>query len=520
MSTSNTNCLNPSEIAREEILDSLRAILADRRFASAERNARFLSYVVESALEGKTSEIKETVVATEVYGRANNYDPKADSIVRVEATRLRQKLRSYYENEGRHAPIRISLPSGSYVPQFERVEGLPEKVEPQSEPAPVITVSSLPDFQPPVPEPTSTFRLRPFALAATVGVAAVLLTIPIARGSRATIEPHDPDAIAAWKEGVALLSEDPHTGQTESGPPKTLLRAIERLEFAVARGPRFARAWATLSEAYDYASSYVGRDLAEDARRAEAAARNAIVYDDKLAAGHHMLGLVFKGVKWDFAQAEIAYRRALALDPHNSWAVIEYADLLWETGRVGQAAEEIRKARALLPAFPPLAVKEAEIQLNMGRPDAALATANSAIELNRTSLRAHVAAGVAHEMKGDIQQALERYEHVLAADPSDRRALPAYGYLLARSGQSARAREVLSRLEKMNSTVRNCAFQVAVVHAGLGEDKLALDWLERAWRTRQSHFPFASVEYRFRGLHSNPRFRELLNRVGLKPFPQ
>jgi hypothetical protein len=101
-------------VPKEEVLAHVAEILADRRFASAERNARFLRYVVERTLEGKAAEIKETVIAAEVYGRSTNYDPKTDSIVRVEATRLRQKLRSYYENQGQSSPLRIHLPSGAY----------------------------------------------------------------------------------------------------------------------------------------------------------------------------------------------------------------------------------------------------------------------------------------------------------------------------------------------------------------------------------------------------------------------
>src|SRR5688572_11121050 len=93
--------IQDESIQRDEILGHLRMVLADRRFASSERNASFLRYVIERTLEGKTEQIKETVIATEVYGRPIGYDPKSDSIVRVEATRLRQKLRTYYENEGR-----------------------------------------------------------------------------------------------------------------------------------------------------------------------------------------------------------------------------------------------------------------------------------------------------------------------------------------------------------------------------------------------------------------------------------
>lgn len=501
---------NPKqEIAREDVLAHLQQLLADRRFVTAERNAQFLRYVVEGALDGRSKEIKETVIATEVYGRSITYDPKTDSIVRVEASRLRQKLRNYYENEGKASAIRVHLPTGSYVPLFEKLDSahLPQDA--------LADVCPEPLAAPDVRRWRAFLTPRVFMLSALFA-AVISLSIQVAAKSNVAVA-SNPDALAAWSEGIALLQQDPHSGQTISGPPKTLLRAIERLEFAVVRDPKLAPAWATLSEAYDYASGFTGRDPAEDAGRAEAAARRAIALDNKLAAGHHMLGLALKGVKWDFARAEAAYQRALSLDPNNAYAVVEYADLLWETGRVEKAAEEIRSARALLPALPVLAVKQAEIELHLGRPDAAMVTAGSAIDLNRTYMRAHVALGMAYEMKGDSESALARYKGVLLANPSDRRALPAYGYLLARTGAVAQAREIAARLETINSTVRNCAFQVAVVYAGLGDDDLVLDWLEKAWRTRQAHFPFAAVELRFRRFHENVRFRELLSRAGLKP---
>src|ERR1700704_1271095 len=97
-------------VERDDILAHLQQILADRRFTAAERNAAFLRFVVHAKLDGKAGEIKETVIATEVYGRSSDYDPKADSIVRVEASRLRQKLRSFYESEGRNSGLRFHLP--------------------------------------------------------------------------------------------------------------------------------------------------------------------------------------------------------------------------------------------------------------------------------------------------------------------------------------------------------------------------------------------------------------------------
>jgi tetratricopeptide (TPR) repeat protein len=491
------------EVSKEEVLSHLEALLADRRFASAGRNAKFLRYVVERALEGKAGEIKETVIATDVYGRAGDYDPKTDSIVRVEATRLRHKLRSYYENEGRSAAVRIHLPSGAYIPRFEAA-GPPRDPETDNTLAPTLL---------PPPAPVER-RGRSRTWAVIASAALLILSIQIARAFRSDARP-DPEAVAAFEEGVALLQQDPHVGQAERGAPPILLRAIERLEFAVAKDPGFARAWATLAEAYDYAFPYVGRDPGEDARRAEAAARRAVAIDPKLSAGHHMLGLILFMMKWDFPAAELSYRRALELDPANVYAAIEYSDLLRETGRTEQAAELIRRSRALLPALPQLASKEAEIHLDFGRADAAVAAAHAALQLNRSYTRAYIPLGMAEETKGDTRSALTRYEYALSIDPLDRRALPAYGYLLARMGQTAKARDVVQRLEQINVTRRNCAFQVAMVFAGLGEDERALDWLERAWRTRQSHFPFAVVEPRFRALRNHPRFQELLAKAGL-----
>ena len=89
--------------------------------------------------------------------------------------------------------------------------------------------------------------------------------------------------------------------------PPTLARAIERYEFAIARSPNFAKGWASLAEAYDYASVYVGRDRDQDAKRAETAARRAIALDPKLAKGHAMLGLVLFCLRFDFKAAENSY---------------------------------------------------------------------------------------------------------------------------------------------------------------------------------------------------------------------
>jgi Tol biopolymer transport system component len=96
----------------------LDRILASATFSDAERASRFLRFVVESALDGHSSSIKESVIGVEVLGRSPSFDPKTDPIVRVEAGRLRARLGAYYQNEGKHDAILIDLPKGGYVPEF------------------------------------------------------------------------------------------------------------------------------------------------------------------------------------------------------------------------------------------------------------------------------------------------------------------------------------------------------------------------------------------------------------------
>ena len=80
---------------------------------------RFLKYVVETTLEGKRALIKEYVIALEVFDKSDAYDPREDSTVRTEASKLRARLSRYYEDEGREDPVIISVPKGGYVPDFK-----------------------------------------------------------------------------------------------------------------------------------------------------------------------------------------------------------------------------------------------------------------------------------------------------------------------------------------------------------------------------------------------------------------
>jgi TolB-like protein len=100
----------------DEVRAALERVLASPQFAAGGRASSLLRYLVEQTLAGRGDALKEYVVGVELFGRGDQFDPRIDTIVRVEARRLRGKLDDYYRGSGASDPLRIAIPRGSYVP--------------------------------------------------------------------------------------------------------------------------------------------------------------------------------------------------------------------------------------------------------------------------------------------------------------------------------------------------------------------------------------------------------------------
>lgn len=100
------------------IEEALACVLASRDFRSSERKRRFLQFVVRETMAGHADRIKAYTVAIDVFDRDPSFDPSTDPVVRIEAGRLRRCLEHYYMTDGAGDPVRITIPKGSYVPQF------------------------------------------------------------------------------------------------------------------------------------------------------------------------------------------------------------------------------------------------------------------------------------------------------------------------------------------------------------------------------------------------------------------
>jgi hypothetical protein len=122
----------PVSVSEAEVREQLNRIVESDLFRRSARMERFLTLAVERSLSGRPEELKEYILGRDVFNRGENYDPRTDSIVRVEAQRLRRKLRDYYEAQGVEDAVVIRLPPGSYVPVFEYRQPVRRRVASQA----------------------------------------------------------------------------------------------------------------------------------------------------------------------------------------------------------------------------------------------------------------------------------------------------------------------------------------------------------------------------------------------------
>ncbi|MDQ0503919.1 tetratricopeptide repeat protein [Xanthobacter agilis] len=168
---------DPSSEWEREVRAALARVLASADLCTSPRLAAFLRYVVEATLAGRAEQIKGYTIAVEALGRAPTFDPQADPIVRVEATRLRRALQNYYNTIGLADPLLIHIPKGGYVPQFEdRRASAPAAPPPEPVLPPEPQAGAEPGAVELDPPPPVRRKLGAVRLAAAAAVAGVLLT--------------------------------------------------------------------------------------------------------------------------------------------------------------------------------------------------------------------------------------------------------------------------------------------------------------------------------------------------------
>jgi Tol biopolymer transport system component len=186
------------------VLEHLNAVLTSDVFSGAARQRRLLQHLVERHIEGRTSELKEYSLGVEVFDRGEEFDPRLDPIVRVEASRLRSRLQKYYETSGAGAQLRIELPRGAYVPAFVAKSSANAAAPSSSLPpvqldtisAPPVEASTAAATSPvtPAPEPATRPQsaIRKIWLAPALGALIVAGGVAVWKASRPAPEPPPP----------------------------------------------------------------------------------------------------------------------------------------------------------------------------------------------------------------------------------------------------------------------------------------------------------------------------------------
>src|SRR5438093_6924849 len=289
---------------------------------------------------------------------------------------------------------------------------------------------------------------------------------------------------------------------------------ISYFQQAIAIDPSYALAYVGLADAY---RSALAGDMptTEVLPKARQAAQKAIELDDNLADAHAELGFIIFWYDWNWTAAENQYKRALELDPNSADTHLFYAHLLSNTGRHTEALAEVKRARELDPLNLRTNALEGQFLIHAGRADEALARLQKTFEMAPDYYFAHFFASSAYIEKGMFPEAIAEAQKARElSGPTNSHPVGFLGYALAKSGKQAEARAVLAELLKSASERYVAPYNIALVYNGLGERNETLAWLERGYEQRDQRMVFLKVEPKWNNLRSDPRFQDLMRRVG------
>jgi TolB-like protein/Tfp pilus assembly protein PilF len=296
--------------------------------------------------------------------------------------------------------------------------------------------------------------------------------------------------------------------------PEAYAHAIDYFDRAIARDPSFALAHANLAMTYTELAEMgmMAPDVAY--QRAVEASANAVTLDPELGDAHCTMGYL-KGVReFDWAGAELEFKRALELSPSVSDAYDYYGRLCAGLGRYDEAIALQRRAQEL----DPLAHRMDGVTtlLRAGRYDEAVALGEDAAELDRGYDRARATLGWAYFLSGKKREGLAELESAVEVSNRNAMWLGQLGQAYALAGRADEAREIIREMEERAKTGFVSPYHFAYVYTGLGDYDRALDMLERAVAERTGPVYSIKGSFLLKPLQAHPRFRALLRQMNLE----
>jgi len=294
-------------------------------------------------------------------------------------------------------------------------------------------------------------------------------------------------------------------------PGEVVNQAIRCYEEALALDPDNADAWSGLAEVYASLGSWEAGVLphAEGQSKAMSCAGRALAIDPTVAEAHAAIGYAVLHYSWDVASAERSFRSALALNSHCVTAHHWYSHLLAAAGRVDESLQESHRCLQLDPMNLLMTVHLAWHHHMAREPSQVVEVAERSVAMDPRYHWGHYFLAWGLESLGEQTRALEAAREavrVAAGNPVMRSLL---GRALALAGDVAAARQTAGDIVLAGGPEEKFAYEVALIHLGLGERDEALGWLERARARRSGWMAYLEVDPRLDPLRREPRFQTL-----------
>jgi tetratricopeptide (TPR) repeat protein len=246
------------------------------------------------------------------------------------------------------------------------------------------------------------------------------------------------------------------------------------------------------------------------------AAEKAIELDPTLAEAYASRG----HVRWkerDWSGAEADFKRCIELNPNYSYAHLFYSIFLAFNGRIEDGLKESKRATELDPYSIPIVANYGYLYYLARRPDEAIAIAKRAVAFDDSIPIGRQRLGLAYEQKGMWPEAIAEFEAAVKQSNGVQLSLASLAHVYAVSGHEVEARKILSELEDRAKRQFVSPYLLATVYAGLGDKRQALDLLEQAFTQDSIDIVRLKSDPELDQLHDEPRFQELLKKIG---FPK
>jgi eukaryotic-like serine/threonine-protein kinase len=296
-----------------------------------------------------------------------------------------------------------------------------------------------------------------------------------------------------------------------------LKQAIEYFKEAIHLDSSYAPAYAGMADAYAELGNTDFLAPTESFPNARTAALKALDLDASLSEAHTALAEVNWWYDWNWSAAEKESRRAIELDPTSAVAHLRYCYMLSTSGRFDEGIAQCRRAQELDPLSLIVNVYFAYIYTLAHRFDEAVPWYKKGLELDPTSNIGHAELAWNYALNRMPRQAIAEYQKMpkLPTPKTDQLLSGGLGYVYAVSGKRTEAVQIITQLEDLAKERYVDGYLIAQIYAGLGNKDNAFHWLNRGVEERAVSMVYVKVDPFLDNLHSDPRFSEVLNRVGL-----